>query len=74
MQSLKQPNIVLKIARKKLSKPSSDAFYTIAFSEKWKDEKVQHGDESTEVGPTRKITCISGPFDEMPNVSLFAQQ
>jgi len=31
-------------------------------------------EESTEVGPTREAACISGPFDETPNVPLFAQQ
>lgn len=31
-------------------------------------------EESVEVGPTREAARISGPFDETPNVPLFAQQ
>lgn len=59
-----------------------DAFYAVAdvLSKKWKDEKVQRGvakrrdEESAEVGPTREAARISDPFDETPNVPLFAQQ
>jgi len=56
-------------------------FYGVAdvFSKKWKDARKcrvakRRDEESIEVGPTREAARISGPFDEMPNVPLFAQQ
>lgn len=73
--------MLLKLLEEKFRDPFRDASmptlrgYGRIFrgNEERRDEKARRGDESAR-RPTRKAARISGPFDEMPNVPLFAQQ